>query len=253
MPGSETSGDQERGGRRVRVLAIVPAGSDRRAFRERTSACSAGSLFWQYTAEAAERATGITRTILSTDDPEIAASVGSAAWRSPFFGPRNWRRDETPTLPCHPACAWNGLKSRGDTYDAVCLLEPTSPLRQRGDDRRLPRTARGSGRGRGRHRDARARPVQSSLGLFSGPGRFLPAQYRRKRADIEASGAAAAYCRDGSRVCDQAGCDHAAEQHLRAALLGYVVEDGASVNIDTLDDWRVAEELLALVRSGGRR
>jgi GTP:adenosylcobinamide-phosphate guanylyltransferase len=34
-------------------------------------------------------------------------------------------------------------------------------------------------------------------------------------------------------------------------LLGYVVESGTTVNIDTLDDWKLAEELLAATGSEG--
>jgi CMP-N-acetylneuraminic acid synthetase len=69
--------------------------------------------------------------ILSTDDEEIAAVGGRLGLDAPFLRPAELARDDTPTLAVlQHAIRW--LAGRGERYDAVALLQPTSPLRPAG-------------------------------------------------------------------------------------------------------------------------
>ena len=61
----------------------------------------------------------------------------------------------------------------------------------------------------------------------------------------------AAYCRDGCVYATRRDVIMTQNSIYGGRLLGYVVEGGTTVNIDTLDDWKVAEELLAATRSEG--
>ena len=81
-----------------------------------------------YTAEAALRSQRLARTILSTDDPAIAAAGRALGLDVPFTRPAALAADDTPMLPVllH---AVDEVSRTGFTADAVVLLQPTSPLR----------------------------------------------------------------------------------------------------------------------------
>ncbi len=91
-----------------------------------------GKPLLAYTAEAALAAKRLARVILSTDDEEIAAAGRQAGVDVPFVRPAKLAEDSTPTLPVilH-ALAF--AESEDGPYDAVCLLQPTSPLRRSTD------------------------------------------------------------------------------------------------------------------------
>ena len=81
-----------------------------------------------YTAEAARASKKLARTVLSTDDPAIAAVGREFGLETPFLRPPELARDDTPTLPVLQDVVGR-LEAAGDRYDAVFLLQPTNPLR----------------------------------------------------------------------------------------------------------------------------
>ncbi len=81
-----------------------------------------------YTAEAARQARRLTRTILSTDDVEIAAVGRACGIEAPFPRPPELAGDGTPTVPVLQD-AVRRLEGSGEFYDAIFLLQPTNPLR----------------------------------------------------------------------------------------------------------------------------
>jgi CMP-N-acetylneuraminic acid synthetase len=74
----------------------------------------------------------MTRVVLTTDDEEIASVGRSAGLEVPFLRPAELARDDTPSLPVVQH-AVRFLEEEGDLFDAVCLLQPTSPLREPSD------------------------------------------------------------------------------------------------------------------------
>ncbi len=81
-----------------------------------------------YTAEAALGSKRLQRTVLSTDDPEIARAGESYGLDVPFFRPAELAGDATPTIPVLQDVV-RRLESAGEFYDAIFLLQPTNPLR----------------------------------------------------------------------------------------------------------------------------
>jgi CMP-N-acetylneuraminic acid synthetase len=66
--------------------------------------------------------------VLSTEDQEIANVGRRLGVEVPFMRPANLAADETPMLPViMHAVRW--LRQEGEYFDAVCLLQPTTPLR----------------------------------------------------------------------------------------------------------------------------
>jgi CMP-N-acetylneuraminic acid synthetase len=82
----------------------------------------------EFTFEAARDATKLSQTVLSTDDPEIAELGRRFGIEVPFMRPDALAADDTATIDVlvH-LCRW--MESKGRNFDAICLLQPTSPDR----------------------------------------------------------------------------------------------------------------------------
>jgi len=115
----------------LRVLGLVPARGGSKGIPRKNIRLLAGKPLLQYTIEAAHSARLLARVVLSTDDPEIAEVGRRCGIEVPFERPVDLARDTTPTLPVvQHAMRW--LEAAGDRFDAVCILQPTSPLRSPG-------------------------------------------------------------------------------------------------------------------------
>jgi CMP-N,N'-diacetyllegionaminic acid synthase len=116
----------------MRVLGIVTARGGSKGILRKNIVPLLGKPLLAYTVEAALASKRLVRTVLSTDDPEIA-EVG-LRWGAevPFFRPPGLAGDDVPTLPVLQH-AVRELEARGDTYDAILTLQPTNPLRRAED------------------------------------------------------------------------------------------------------------------------
>ena len=112
----------------IPVLGLVPARGGSKGVPRKNVRDLVGKPLLAYTAEAALGAATLARIVLSTDDAEIAAVGRRCGLDVPFMRPAELSRDDTPTLPVVQH-ALRELERMGDRYDAVCLLQPTSPLR----------------------------------------------------------------------------------------------------------------------------
>lgn len=110
------------------VLGLVPARGGSKGIARKNARVLAGKPLLAYTADAARNARGMSRVLLSTDDPEIASIGKAAGLEVPFLRPAELAVDSTPMIDVvlH-VIRW--FQDQGLNYDAVCLLQPTSPLR----------------------------------------------------------------------------------------------------------------------------
>ena len=111
----------------MRVLALIPARGGSKGFPGKNLALLGGRPLLAWTVSAAREA-GLTRVVLSTDDAAIAEAGRQAGAETPFLRPPELAEDTTPALPVI-AHALETLAVAGDRFDAVCYLQPTSPLR----------------------------------------------------------------------------------------------------------------------------
>jgi len=109
-------------------LGVIPARGGSKGIPRKNLALLGGRPLLAHAAEAAAQSKRLTRVILSTDDAEIAAVGRSFNVEAPFMRPAELAKDDTPMLPVLQH-AVRTLEQQGDRYDAVCLLQPTSPLR----------------------------------------------------------------------------------------------------------------------------
>jgi N-acylneuraminate cytidylyltransferase len=82
-----------------------------------------------HTIEFAHSVGGITRTIVSTDDPDIAATSERLGADIPFLRPAELATDDAAMAPVVRHALEFVEDEEGTPYDAVLLLDPTSPIR----------------------------------------------------------------------------------------------------------------------------
>jgi CMP-N-acetylneuraminic acid synthetase len=116
----------------TRVLGVVPARGGSKGIARKNIVPLLGRPLLAYTVDACKMAERLTRTVLSTDDEEIAAVAEALGLEVPFLRPAELARDETPMMPVIQDVV-RRLEATGDCFDAVMILQPTSPLRSPDD------------------------------------------------------------------------------------------------------------------------
>lgn len=111
----------------MKVLGLIPARGGSKGIARKNIKPLGGKPLLAYTAETALAAKRLSCVILSTEDAEIAEIGRQCNLEVPFLRPPELARDETPTLPV----VRHALESlAAENFDAVCLLQPTNPLRR---------------------------------------------------------------------------------------------------------------------------
>lgn len=113
------------------VLAIVPARGGSKGIPRKNIRLFAGYPLIAYSIAAGLQAATVTRTIVSTDDEEIAAVARQFGAETPFIRPAELAQDKTTDLPVFQhALRW---LAEHENYrpDVVVQLRPTSPIRPR--------------------------------------------------------------------------------------------------------------------------
>jgi CMP-N-acetylneuraminic acid synthetase len=193
-----------------------------------------------YTIESARAAKSLTRTIVSTDDPEIASIAKELGGDVPFLRAAELAGDASPTFPVVMNVV-ELLEAAGEFYDAVCLLQPTNPLRRPEDVDACVALIR----------ETNADSVVSVLPvpdqynpnwvyLMTNGGKMKLAtggeQPIPRRQDLPP-----AFHRDGSVYVTRRSVlsDHG--NLYGSDIRGYEMDPAHSVNIDTPEDWADAE------------
>ncbi len=111
------------------VLAVIPARGGSKGVPRKNIRVLAGRTLLEWTWRAAQGSRFLDRTILSSEDPEIIATMRSFGGEVPFVRPAELAQDNTPGID--PLL--HALRTLPETYDLVVLLQPTCPLRTAAD------------------------------------------------------------------------------------------------------------------------
>lgn len=116
-----------------KILGLITARGGSASIPKKNIALLAGRPLIWYTIKAAKNSQLLTRTIVSTDDEEIATIAREHGADAPFMRPAELAQHDTPHLSVvQHALQW--LKDQqGEEYDYVMILQPTSPLRATAD------------------------------------------------------------------------------------------------------------------------
>ena len=116
------------------VVALIPARAGSKRLTNKNLADLGGRPLLSYTCEAARASGVLTAAHVNTDSPEIAAVGERYGVECPVLRPPHLAGDATPTEDSNRFLL-EFLAARGETYDAVMVLQPTSPLRTADDIR----------------------------------------------------------------------------------------------------------------------
>jgi CMP-N-acetylneuraminic acid synthetase len=227
----------------MRVLGIVPARGGSKGIPRKNVAILAGKPLLQYTAEVALAAKTLSRTILSTDDPEIAEIGAKCGLDVPFLRPKELSDDHAASLSVvqHAVRFLEGL---GESYDAICLLQPTSPLRKtRYIDECVQLMIETS--------------ADSVISVLPVPHTYNPHWVFIQRPDgylklctgeespiTRRQDLPPAFHREGSVYLTMRDVVMIHNSLYGNRIVGYVVPSGETVNLDSLADWHKAEIIL---------
>jgi CMP-N-acetylneuraminic acid synthetase len=110
------------------TLALIPARGGSKGIPRKNVRMLAGQPLIAWTIQAALASTRIDAVVVSTEDEEIAEVARNAGAEVPFMRPAKLSADDTPGI--EPALHAIEMPP---AYDAVLLLQPTSPLRTTAD------------------------------------------------------------------------------------------------------------------------
>lgn len=112
----------------MRILAIIPARGGSKGIPSKNIKLLNGKPLLAFTTEIALQSQNLTEVILSSDDQAIIGVAKKLGIQVPFVRPTALAQDNTPTVDViiH-ALEW--YKEHAVCFDAVCVLQVTSPFR----------------------------------------------------------------------------------------------------------------------------
>ena len=112
----------------MKILAIIPARGGSKGVPGKNIKLLNGKTLIAYTTEIALQSKFLTEVIVSTEDEQIIDVAKSLGIKVPFIRPEDLAQDTTPTIDViiH-ALEW--YENQNIFFDAVCLLQVTSPFR----------------------------------------------------------------------------------------------------------------------------
>jgi len=115
--------------KKFEVLALIPARGGSKGIPHKNIRLFAGYPLVAYSIAAGLQSKNVTRVVVSTDDPEIAEVARLNGAEVPFLRPVELARDETPDLPVFQhALRW--LAEQQDYHPQIIVhLRPTTPIR----------------------------------------------------------------------------------------------------------------------------
>jgi YrbI family 3-deoxy-D-manno-octulosonate 8-phosphate phosphatase len=115
--------------KKTEILAIIPARGGSKGIPRKNIRDYAGYPLIAYSIAAGLQSKSVTRTIVSTDDEEIASVARQYGAETPFLRPAEFSQDNTIDLPVFKhALTWLA-ENEGYHPDVVVQLRPTTPVR----------------------------------------------------------------------------------------------------------------------------
>lgn len=232
----------------MKVLGLIPARGGSKGVPRKNVRELCGKPLLAYTTEPALASKRLSKVILSTDDSEIAEIGRSLGVEVPFLRPAELAEDSTPTFPV-VVHAIEQLEAMGEFYDAICLLQPTNPLRTTRDIDACIELLEST-------------EADSVVSVLRVPHQFNPkwVYWQNENGELALSTGEPtpiarrqdlppAYYRDGSvyltrrKVLAEYGNLYGRKVH------GFELDSRSCLNIDTNDDWILAERMLTGRRS----
>tara|TARA_R110002072_G_scaffold195752_1_gene353056 strand:- start:3058 stop:3768 length:711 start_codon:yes stop_codon:yes gene_type:complete len=226
-----------------KILAIIPARGGSKGIPGKNIKLLGGKPLLEYTVDSARESRLLSRVILSSDDEAIISLAKSIGLEVPFVRPAHLATDLSGSLELVQH-ALTFFKDNGALFDAVCLLQPTTPFREKGSiDAAIQRFI--------------DKEVDSLVSVREVPAEFNPhwvfeadetgclhiatgeKEIIKRRQELPV-----AYFRDGSIYLTKTEVI-LKQESLYGDTIGYIISKNKQfVNLDTPEDWERAEWIL---------
>jgi CMP-N,N'-diacetyllegionaminic acid synthase len=225
----------------MKVLCVIPASGGSLGAPLRNLRLLAGKPLLAYTAEAALASKRISRTILSTEDEDVADVGRRCGLDVPFLRPAELARAGQAGLRAVQD-AVRRVEEAGEVPDVVCILDPASPFRCAEDiDRSIERLE-----STGADAVATVVPVPRechprAVWLQAPDGTLHPATGGTDQREFPP-----AFRYDGSVCVVRRDVLMKADSLYGERTVGYVVDPARCVRLDQPEDWGRAERIARL-------
>ncbi len=228
------------------VLGIIPARKNSKGIKDKNIRLLGGRPLIQYTFDTARLSKRLTRILLTTDSPEIAHLGIKSGIEVPFLRPKKFAKDSSTAGEYITHCL--GYLEREEKYlpEIIVLLQPTTPFRTADDiDICIDKL---------RHSTA-----DSVVSVTAIPAKYNPEWQliigERNRLETFTGAAwnkikanrqqlASTYVRNGAIYAFRRKSFIKTRSFYGKKVLAHVIPEERSVNIDDMEDWCKAEDVL---------
>ena len=228
----------------MKILGLIPARGGSKGVPHKNQRLLAGRPLIAYTISAALASSSIHTLAVSTDSESIAKVSLESGATIPFLRPAKLATDTSPTIDT-VLHALTFYEQEGQFFDAVCLLQPTCPLRSTKDIqeaieafekcdadslisvKEVPHTYNP-------HWVFKQKKGTPFLEIATGEKQIIS-----RRQDLPK-----AYCRDGSIYITRTSVLKKTGSLYGEKIAHYKSTNPHQVNIDTLEDWEGAELII---------
>lgn len=226
----------------MKVLGIIPARGGSKGVPRKNIRNLAGKPLIAYTIESSQTAETLCHCVLSTEDAEIKQIAES--YNCPVIDrPEELARDDTPSFPVILHAAKTAASKSGEIYDAICLLQPTTPQRTAAHiDQAIKKFT--------------ASTADTLLSVCRVPEHFHPNWVYLSKDDNELIRACPnnvmatrrqelppAYIRNGAIYIVRWNTLVSNQTLYGSKLISYEMPNSDSLNIDTMQDWEIAKKI----------
>ena len=229
----------------MKVLGLIPARGGSKGIPQKNIKKLNGLPLIAYSIKQGQKSKLINRLIVSTDDHKIKKVAESFEAEVPFIRPDYLSNSTASSLDVilH-AVDW--VENQGEKYDAVCLLQPTSPFRPAGViDKAIEKF--------------QERKIDSLVSLRAVPDHFnphwtfqtnrngflkkaMPGDLIGRRQDLPKY-----FHRDGAIYLLRIESLKKSGKLLGPEIEGYEINSPALINIDSHEDWEIAERYMSQI------
>lgn len=227
----------------MKILGLIPARGGSKGIPRKNIKLLQGKELIRYTIETGLACSVIDEIVVSTDDAEIAKVSQKAGATVPFLRPAHLATDQSPSIDT-VIHALKYFENIGQIFDAVCLLQPTTPFRHQKDLEEAIRLFKVKG-------------ADSLISVREVPHTFNPhwvfeekkdgflkistgeSQIISRRQDLPKS-----YYRDGAVYITKKEIILEQKSLYGNTIIHHEMKSSSRINIDTLADWQMAEAFL---------
>jgi len=112
----------------MKVLGLIPARGGSKGVPGKNGKLLNGRPLLAYTIDVALKVEGLSKVVFSSEDPHLIDLAKQEGAVVPFMRPQELATDQATSLSVVQH-ALKQLQQNGETYDAVCLLQVTTPFR----------------------------------------------------------------------------------------------------------------------------